>query len=209
MSQRPGESIREYLDRRENELREECSALRGQLWPKEKELAEVRKAKAALGMSHGSPLSDALLGGPPDQVDYATPLAEFLSKSTPIPPPPPRLGNALLSGDPQPSTWGSLANALIVGESQQLSKGLPHDGQTIKQLIVRALLEGFPRHEGTTATELRDFIHRSYGRDIDRASLSPQLSRLRDDGIIETTEGGVWKLTRGGSRYGETVAKKL
>jgi hypothetical protein len=43
-------TLREFLDVRERELLEEIERLRGDLSPKEAELAEVRRAKAALGM---------------------------------------------------------------------------------------------------------------------------------------------------------------
>lgn len=58
-----------------------------------------------------------------------------------------------------------------------------YDHLTIKELILKAMDDHF--HNGATAIELREFIKNAYGRDIDRASLTPQMSRLRDEGILE------------------------
>lgn len=66
---------------------------------------------------------------------------------------------------------------------------------TIKQLVVKALGEHLTG--GATALELLDFFARKWGRvGIMRTSLSPQLSRLKDDGRIRL-EGKVWKLNQG------------
>lgn len=65
---------------------------------------------------------------------------------------------------------------------------------TIKQLVVAALGEHLMN--GATAIELLDFFSRHWGRQgIMRTSLSPQLSRLKDSGIIEL-RGKVWHLVR-------------
>jgi len=55
---------------------------------------------------------------------------------------------------------------------------------TIKVLIMRAMWAGF-REKGATAPEVRQFIIDAYGRDIDRTSISPQLSRLKADGQLK------------------------
>ena len=64
---------------------------------------------------------------------------------------------------------------------------------TIKQLVLSALREHFSN--GATGTQLVDFFKTSWGREIARESLSPQLSRLRKDKMIER-RGRVWLLTK-------------
>lgn len=63
-------------------------------------------------------------------------------------------------------------------------------GLTMKQLVVKALKEHLL--DGATANGLLDFFAREWGRDeIMRTSLSPQLSRLKDEGTIRLN-GKVW-----------------
>ncbi len=73
------------------------------------------------------------------------------------------------------------------------------DGKpSIRSLIIQAMLAK-PQFlaNGATAPELREFIRDAYGREIERTSLSPQLSRLKDDGLLALTTDGVWRLTNG------------
>jgi hypothetical protein len=68
------------------------------------------------------------------------------------------------------------------------------DHLTIKQLILRALSEKF--RDGATPLELRDFLRERFDRVVDRNSISPQLTRLREEGLIHQSEGdGRWRLT--------------
>lgn len=68
----------------------------------------------------------------------------------------------------------------------------PYFRLTIKQLVRKALDEHF--QDGATAKEMLHLFENVYGRgDIARTSLSPQLSRLREDGII-FRNGHVWRL---------------
>lgn len=63
---------------------------------------------------------------------------------------------------------------------------------TMKQLAVKALQEHFPN--GASAIDMIDFFHKAWGRtDVSRSSLSPQLSRLKKDGMI-TLRGTRWLL---------------
>lgn len=62
---------------------------------------------------------------------------------------------------------------------------------TFKQLIVKALSERF--QNGATANQLLDYFKSAWGREIMRTSLSPQLSRLKQDGKINQ-RGKVWYL---------------
>jgi hypothetical protein len=63
---------------------------------------------------------------------------------------------------------------------------------TIKSMILTALSSHF--HDGATPAELRTFIKDVFGREIDRTSMSPQLTRLREDGAVEQTDGK-WRLS--------------
>jgi hypothetical protein len=69
----------------------------------------------------------------------------------------------------------------------------PYEHLTMKQLITKALMEHFL--SGATAKQLREFFRDAWARNIDRASLSPQLSRLRSDKIIDR-DGNVWFLIK-------------
>ncbi|WEK45613.1 MAG: hypothetical protein P0Y56_11290 [Candidatus Andeanibacterium colombiense] len=64
---------------------------------------------------------------------------------------------------------------------------------TFQQLVVKALSEHLTN--GATANELLDFFRREWGKEIMRTSLSPQLSRLKADDVIEL-RGKVWHLVR-------------
>ena len=70
---------------------------------------------------------------------------------------------------------------------------------TFKQLIVKALGEHFTN--GATANELLELFERKWGRRLMRTSLSPQLSRLKNDKIIEL-EGKVWHLSKPVKAFG-------
>src|ERR1700683_2031813 len=66
---------------------------------------------------------------------------------------------------------------------------------TIKQMIVSELTHLF--HNGASPAELRDYMSMTLGRDVDRNSISPQLARLREQGVVEQMTGadeGKWKL---------------
>lgn len=85
--------------------------------------------------------------------------------------------NALFNLAVGPNTFpqaGMLAGLLGSGENL-----------TIKEKIVRALRDHFSL--GARPTDLRNFIKEAYGDDIPLTSLSPQLSRLREEGTITQT----------------------
>jgi hypothetical protein len=64
---------------------------------------------------------------------------------------------------------------------------------SIKDLALRALRDRFI--EGATAQELIDYFEAAYGRRIERSSLSPQLSRLKDEKRLQF-EGKLWTLPK-------------
>jgi DNA-binding transcriptional ArsR family regulator len=78
---------------------------------------------------------------------------------------------------------------------------------TIKQMTLCALRDHFT--EGASPTELRDYMKSAYAKDIDRNSISPQLTRLREEGMVDMLSSGKWKLSRQGigiMRYGNYAA---
>lgn len=69
-----------------------------------------------------------------------------------------------------------------------------HAGKTMKELTLEALSEHFP--SGATANKLIEFFQNRWGRtDILRSSLSPQLSRLKQDGLIRL-RGKTWFISK-------------
>ena len=75
---------------------------------------------------------------------------------------------------------------------------------SLKQLITKALREHLV--DGATANEMLDFFAKHWGRVIMRTSLSPQLSRLKENGIVEL-RGKVWHLARNGNEPPEGEPK--
>lgn len=70
---------------------------------------------------------------------------------------------------------------------------------TIKEMILRALATQLS--DGATPSELSEYIRSAYNRSIDRNSISPQLARLRDEGLVENTNAlsGKWQLALRGT----------
>ena len=69
----------------------------------------------------------------------------------------------------------------------------PYAHLTIKQLVLKALHEHFPG--GATANQMLDLFANVWGRgEIARTSLSPQLSRLKEDDHLIFRRGHVWHL---------------
>lgn len=68
----------------------------------------------------------------------------------------------------------------------------PYAEMTMKQLTIKALRDHFPR--GATAQKLISFFSDAWGRaDVQRSSLSPQLTRLKQEGVIGLN-GKTWYL---------------
>ena len=78
----------------------------------------------------------------------------------------------------------------------------PYANLTMKELVVKALREHF--HQGATTRQLLEFFRDAWGREIERTSLSPQLTRLFAAGIIsQFGEGKEWFLIpEGANRVG-------
>lgn len=175
----PTPSVREFLDSREGELQRRIEEVHRTLVPLEAELADVRKAKAAITTreeaqlkgGYGKSHTLAIL----EQVDAAM-------KSSQPPPFPPPIQQSL----PIPAT------VIPPPPGPPPSPPSPYAGLTQQQLVIKALSEHYKN--GATATELVDFFHNAWGReDIVRSSLSPQLSRLKSEHKIDLI-GRVWIL---------------
>jgi hypothetical protein len=209
MGKEPDETFREFLDRRECELLEDIAARHAELVPKEAELAEIRRAKAALNilpiagtnasltavdLAVGSPVMPVVKFGVSDAIPNAFPQHV---------PPPPRTPDPshFASDDSQQIAALQASVRLRVAATAALANTAdgpltlrvpPYRHLTMKQLVVKALSEHFP--QGATAKQLRDFFRDAWGREIARENLSPQLSRLRWDKIIGWKEPHLWFL---------------
>jgi hypothetical protein len=161
-------NLRDFLEQRERELLQEIADLHGQLSPKEAELAEVRRAKGSIGMSEAPKgFFGRFMGGEG--------VAAGLDES-------PTVHESYLKR-------GNLAE-VIAGLSPPYP--LPHtllhyQGLTMKQLVVKALAEHF--QHGATTRQLLDFFRDAWHRNIERQNLSPQLSRLYQEGVIGRVQG--------------------
>jgi hypothetical protein len=158
------ENLRDFLTRRDRELTQQVSAIRGELAPVEAELAEIRRAKSI--MSNNSPTE------PSEAAEVAT---------------------QIIMGGLDPKN-----TKLLFLDTGMLSDMFTAEGKTIKDLVVLALKNHF--HQGAKPAELRDYIKNAYGRDVALTSISPQLSRLKEEGWVEqyTPASGkesLWKLT--------------
>jgi len=152
-------NLRSLLDDHESSIVERITSLHAQLVPLERELMEVRLAKAALKKGQQEP----------EQQQF------FLG----------HLPNKNLGID---SVDKINSNKLL----PEIDRKSPYIHLTIKDLIKKALEEFFI--EGATANELLDLFSNAWGRtDIARTSLSPQLSRLRKEGVLFRV-GTAWHL---------------
>ena len=138
------ETVKEMLDRLERDITSQIHELQRGLVPLERELANVRRARAAL-----------------DKDDSVVGTGRVISIERP---------------------------------DVKITPASPYQNLTMKQLAVKALKEHF--QNGATANKLIKFFADAWGRtDIARASFSPQLSRLKTEGVI-ARDGLVWRLVR-------------
>lgn len=181
MPQQSDKSLRAFLDRREKQLTEDIAARHSELAPMEAELAEVRRAKGALGITQVVQLSanSPLTLRSREQADHEVAIQ--------------------IATERHRQTAAAVTGVLTLQEDADHSSGhgvvspSPYEYLTMKQLIMKALTGHFM--SGATAKQLREFFRDAWARDIERESLSPQLSRLRSDKIIDR-EGNVWFLIK-------------
>jgi hypothetical protein len=171
------ETLREFLDRRERELLIELAPAENQVLAIRAELAEIRRARASLEAS-----ANQLTG----EVNRESVVLD------------PSLGP---SGEMRPFGFGSLNEPRRLGlggfvDCDGLADGpltVRQERLSIKQMILMVLEQEVKfRRYGATASEIRESIKNGFGREIEGTSISPQLSRLRDDGFVDVHENR-WK----------------
>lgn len=108
-----------------------------------------------------------------------------------------RRGIRAMTGETIPST-GLRASSDAVAHHRRIANP-SIQSLTFKQLVIKALMEHFVN--GATAIELLDFFKREWGREVLRTSLSPQLSRLKNDNLIEL-RGKTWHLSKPVKAFG-------
>ena len=62
----------------------------------------------------------------------------------------------------------------------------------MKQLVEKVLREHF--HNGATTRQMLEFFRDGWKRNIERANLSPQITRLVRDGVVKQRDDGRWFL---------------
>jgi len=164
------ETLRAFIERREKALTSQILGLRGQIGAisdqigvLQAELAEIERVKSSLPPKQeiGPDLSSASIGLTGNGSIHARASAN--------------LGMGL----------GLNVTARSAGAITKIDLGSIIDiyaGLTIKQLAIKALVDGFP--SGGKLMEIRDFIRSAYGRTIEPSSLRPQLHRLKAAGIL-------------------------
>lgn len=182
------ESSMQFLHRRRRELLAQVSALKGQLSPKEAELAQIDRMLAAI-----EPSTDALAGGLPQAnsnalvQDYVSALQPFLHNLDGFRDQLKTLSDSGFAEKLKEAVTISPETIAAVKEAlEQVYQPVLTDqkfaNMTIKELIIQALIDHFPN--GGTLAQIRDFIRDGYGRQIEAASLRPQAHRLKADGVL-------------------------
>jgi hypothetical protein len=147
----------------------QISALRGQLAPKEAELAHVQHMRSFLpgGPNAPSAADDGLAA-------LAKAIAPTLAK-------PPTYTVKPSDLMPTPGT--------IIGDIVHAT----YKNKTIKELTIQALIDHFPI--GGTITAIHEFIRDAYGRPLELASLRTQMHRLKADNVLEFNSAiEIWNL---------------
>jgi hypothetical protein len=171
------EPLADYLKRRERELVQQTAAIRGLLAPKEKQLEEIRQAMKAIGIK-------------PSYVEQLMPFLDLAGDSRPM--------HGVLNS-PQTTPINGILNAAPFPWEPGNPLAQLVEPLTIKEMILHALNDHF--HQGATPSELRDYMRTAYSRDVDRNSISPQLARLREEGLVQNTNAlsGKWELALRGT----------
>lgn len=184
-------NLRDFLEQHEKELTAQLAERKRLMIPFEAELAEIRHAKKALnpeapGASALSEMNDLRrflddreieLRTTADQIGSG--LHEIVNELAEV-----RKVQASIGLRPTKefAVGDSVEISLAEWESVPEAVGIPYQSTTIKELILLALRNHFPN--GATIKQMIQFLMENWGRNIDRASLSPQLSRLFAAGQI-------------------------
>jgi hypothetical protein len=176
-------NLRDFLEEREKELTEQLAERKRRTIPYEAELAEIRQAKHALDT--GASLSPTLLQmnklriylesrernlrqvvdeineGSAEEENELAEIGKVKSSIGLVPANDAKLGDRFGN-----ARWRYVDEAVDI----------PYQSLSIGELVIRALRDHFP--DGATMAQLIEFFRDKWGREIDRSSLSPQLSRL-------------------------------
>jgi hypothetical protein len=195
MTQESDESLRAFLDRREKQLTEGIAARHSELAPMEAELAEVRRAKGALGITQVVQMAARLTAVTSVRAELSDSPLTLRSQEQAHHD---RVVQIVTERHRQMAAAETGVMAVQEDADHFSGHGVVspspyYQYSTIKQLIKKALTEHF--QSGATAFQLREFFRDAWARDIDRESLSPQLSRLRNDKIIDRNSN-VWFLVK-------------
>lgn len=160
------ETLVEFLDRRERELLAELPPVEAQVEAIRAELVAVRTARSSISKPVTAVLGTVHFETVEERIQFndVSNVAELIP----------------------PSGLEALRETMSVFTDDDSHR-------TIKQLVVMSLEQHMPfRRYGATTAELRKHIKAEYDKDIEVTSLSPQLSRLREDGVVEFVDGK-WK----------------
>jgi hypothetical protein len=213
------DNIRDFLTNRQRELKAQLLALQTQIDAKVVELAEVEKASAAIGFDVKAQIVGVGAVGEANQampiIAAATGTAAGTSNAA--------AGAVALTARLESKSAGQArgpqtlseqernelyAEAIVDQAFERMQRraipahlriaeyspiATPNQSSTIRDLILLAL-RSFPI-TGAKTSELRQFITDAYRRDIDRASFTPQLSKLKADGVLDQDgPTGRWSL---------------
>jgi hypothetical protein len=188
MAEEEEEDLRTLLQRRERQTMNRLDFARITVERFEEELREIRTAMTALGLPTNSDPTETRFSGLSDDrtvsisgASAATGAGAVVTQSTN-----PLGADYLMPAEPAGFLNPTFLNPLNPLAAQVLS---------IKEMVLSVLRAGKRfRLYGATASQIRDAIKDNFNRDIARESLSPTLSRMRDDGLIEQAPGGHWTL---------------
>jgi hypothetical protein len=166
------ETLLQFLERRERELQTRIAVAELQAAEMQAELDEVRRAKAQL-----KPPTDGSLG-----------LGHLGTRAT----------QHTLEVEGRKGLGGMPIPEYVVEELSEKTTRKENDpvNMTLRQLVELAFKTRRFNWYGASNNDLRTFIKEMTGREIDRTSLSPTLSRLREDGILASSAGGKWRLAK-------------
>lgn len=167
------ETLVGYIERRKRELRAELASAEAVVLAIRGELQQLRNAEQGIANGQMALITQAYQA----QIDANSGVDE-----TPINP------DEVLPPVPTPNWAQGLAD---IGEQFGFAEA---HRRTIKEHVLLALDQHVDfRRNGATTGELKRYIKSEFEKDIEVTSLSPQLSRLRDDGIISFVDGR-WRI---------------
>jgi hypothetical protein len=173
-------NLRDFLEERERELTDELAERKRKQMPFEAELAEIRHAKealsrtsSALGMDLGIDLNIDIPGSPPSQMNKLRAYLE--SREHELKAAVEELGAGLEELVNELAEIEKVKTTIGTSDSPE-AVGVLYQSLSIGELVIKALKNHF--QNGATIGELVAFFREKWGRDVDRPSLSPQLSRL-------------------------------